>query len=124
MCPHCVSRWASKESKTAGQVSLPFHESWISLSLLEILGFSFYPLQRIVAFLFPPSKKPWVFFVPSKNRGVPHISLVFREMWETTTLNVPLSKVEKEVKVRGLPHLAKNERDMGHPRFLEGTNPK
>src|ERR1700674_37919 len=24
-------------------------------------------------------------------------------------------KVEKKVKVRGLPHLAKNERDMGHP---------
>src|SRR5580698_1184495 len=27
-------------------------------------------------------------FVPSKNRGVPHISLVFREMWETTNLNL------------------------------------
>jgi hypothetical protein len=26
-------------------------------------------------------------FVPSKNRAVPHISLVFREMWDTTNLN-------------------------------------
>jgi hypothetical protein len=56
--------------------------------------------------------------VPSKNRGVPHISLVFREMWETTALHVPLSKVGKRVKVRRLPHLAKNERDMGHPTIL------
>src|ERR1700678_3085002 len=55
---------------------------------------------------------------PSKNRGVPHISLVFREMWETTALHVPLSKVGKKVKVHGLPHLAKNERDMGHPTIL------
>jgi hypothetical protein len=36
-------------------------------------------------------------------------------MWETTALHVPLSKVRKNVKVRCLPHLAKNERDMGHP---------
>jgi hypothetical protein len=27
-------------------------------------------------------------------------------------------EVEKKVKVRGLPHLAKNERDMGHPTIL------
>jgi hypothetical protein len=26
--------------------------------------------------------------LPSTNRGVPHISLVFREMWDTTTLNL------------------------------------
>jgi hypothetical protein len=31
---------------------------------------------------------------------------------------VLLSKIEKKVKVRGLPHLAKNERDMGHPTLL------
>jgi hypothetical protein len=49
---------------------------------------------------------------------MPHISLVFREMWETTALHVPLLEVEKKVKVRGLPHLAKNERDMGHPTIL------
>jgi hypothetical protein len=28
---------------------------------------------------------------------------------------MPLSQVEKKVEVLGLPHLAKNERDMGHP---------
>jgi hypothetical protein len=57
-------------------------------------------------------------FVPPKNRGVPHISLVFREMWDTTTLHVLLSEVGKEVKVRGLPYLAKNERGMAHPTIL------
>jgi hypothetical protein len=30
----------------------------------------------------------------------------------------PLSKVGKKVQVRGLPHLAKNQRDMGHPTIL------
>jgi hypothetical protein len=41
-------------------------------------------------------------------------------MWDTTALHVPLSKVGKKAKVRGLPHLAKNERDMGHP-TIRGT---
>jgi hypothetical protein len=36
-------------------------------------------------------------------------------MWETTVLHLLLSKDGKKVKVRGLPHLAKHERDMGHP---------
>jgi len=27
-------------------------------------------------------------FLPSAKRGVPHISLVFREMWDTTNLNL------------------------------------
>jgi hypothetical protein len=36
-------------------------------------------------------------------------------MWDTTALHVPLSKAGKKVEVRGIPHLAKNERDMGHP---------
>jgi hypothetical protein len=44
-------------------------------------------------------------------------------MWETTALDVPLSKVGKNVKVRGLPHLAKNERDMGHPMILGRERP-
>jgi hypothetical protein len=54
---------------------------------------------------------------------VPHISLVFREIWETTEIYVRLSEVGKKVKARGLPHLAKNERDMGHPTILgrDGT---
>jgi hypothetical protein len=36
-------------------------------------------------------------------------------MWDATALHGLCLKVEKKVKVRGLPHLAKNERDMGHP---------
>jgi hypothetical protein len=36
-------------------------------------------------------------------------------MWDATALHVLLSKVGKRVKVLGIPHLAKNERDMGHP---------
>jgi hypothetical protein len=52
----------------------------------------------------------------STERGVPHISLPFREMWDTTALHVPLSTVGKKVEVRGIPHLAKNERDT--PNFL------
>jgi hypothetical protein len=33
-------------------------------------------------------------------------------------IHVPLSKVGKKVEVRGIPYLAKNERDMGHPTIL------
>jgi hypothetical protein len=33
---------------------------------------------------------------PSTKHGVPHISLVFREMWDTTALHLLLSKVGKE----------------------------
>jgi hypothetical protein len=36
-------------------------------------------------------------------------------MWETTAVHVPLLKAGKKVKVPGIPYLAKNERDMGHP---------
>jgi hypothetical protein len=36
-------------------------------------------------------------FHPSKNRGVPHISLVFREMWDTTNLNL-FSDLQKEAR--------------------------
>jgi hypothetical protein len=53
---------------------------------------------------------------------VPHISLVFREMWDTTNLNLNCSLGAENWRVErsGLPHLAKNERDMGHPRPLAG----
>jgi hypothetical protein len=51
--------------------------------------------------------------------GVPHISLVFREMWETKDIHVHLSEGQEKVKVRGLPHLAKNERDA--PDFLHAA---
>jgi hypothetical protein len=40
-------------------------------------------------------------------------------MWETTALHVPLSKVGKKVKVRGLPLSRKTSEIWGTPRFLE-----
>jgi len=48
---------------------------------------------------------------------VAHISLVFREMWDTTALSLWLSihPTDLAVNIGGIPHLAKNERDMGHP---------
>ena len=54
------------------------------------------------------------------NPRVPHISLVFREIWGTTNLNLYLRMVELKLLVErsGLPHLAKNERDVGHPAFV------
>src|SRR5277367_1133811 len=56
-----------------------------------------------------PFRESWVSLVPSKNRGVPHISLVFREMWETTNLNLFSDLKKTHVERCGLP------------RFLEGT---
>jgi hypothetical protein len=55
---------------------------------------------------------------------VPHISLVFREMWDTTALSLWLSiyPTHLAVNIGGIPHLAKNERDMGHPSLCEGTS--
>jgi hypothetical protein len=39
-------------------------------------------------------------------------------MWETTNLN-PFPDLKKRyVECRGLPHLAKNDREMGHPTIL------
>jgi len=60
---------------------------------------------------------------------VPHISLVSREMWDSANLNPALSKDSLRIglcktqqgKLSGIPHLAKNERDVGHPRFASGT---
>ena len=46
---------------------------------------------------------------------VPHISLVFREMWETTAANFQFWPFEVADRDPRIPHLAKNERDMGHP---------
>jgi hypothetical protein len=48
---------------------------------------------------------------------VPHISLVFREMWDATNVDRSLHGVNQESEGRcsGIPHLAKNERDVGHP---------
>jgi hypothetical protein len=52
--------------------------------------------------------------------AVPHISLVFREMWETTNLNLFFLTFERGTWKRcGIPHLAKDERDMAHATILE-----
>jgi hypothetical protein len=34
---------------------------------------------------------------PATNDRVPHISLVFREIWDTTALNLPLSKYDENM---------------------------
>jgi hypothetical protein len=54
--------------------------------------------------------------VPTTNHRVPHISLVFGEMWDTTAADRHFSALQElPIEVCGIPHLAKNERDMGHP---------
>ncbi len=61
---------------------------------------------------------------PVTDQRVPHISLVFREMWDTTALQQPVFRsTGKEHKGSRIPHLAKNERDMGHP-LVCGTRTK
>ncbi len=66
---------------------------------------------------------------PSKDCRVPHISLVFREMWDSTAVHRPLSTGNRSCRmvlytthtkgeVRGIPHLAKYERDVGHPSLV------
>ena len=54
------------------------------------------------------------------ERWVPHISLVFCEMWDTTTVTLQVLVLDGQfqVKVRCIPDLAKNERDVGHPGFV------
>jgi hypothetical protein len=49
---------------------------------------------------------------------VPHISLVFCEMWETTNLDVFPDLRKRHLECSGLPNLAKNERDIRHPTIL------
>src|SRR6202162_968879 len=43
-------------------------------------------------------------------------------MWDTTAPNPHVfgCRSADEVKSSGIPHLAKNERDVGHPRFVAG----
>jgi hypothetical protein len=55
---------------------------------------------------------------------VPHISRVFREISDTTAVNrsAPRMHRESEGKSRGIPHLAKNERDVGHPSVRGGIS--
>jgi hypothetical protein len=65
---------------------------------------------------------PCVFCSPATNERVPHISLVFREMWDTTALHrLVFRPTGKEHKGSRIPHLAKNERGMGHPLVSGGT---
>jgi hypothetical protein len=43
-------------------------------------------------------------------------------MWDSTAAELPvLGPINKTNKVFGIPHLAKNERDVGHPSIVEGT---
>ena len=61
------------------------------------------------------------YLTPLYRSRVPHISLVFREMWDTTKVRFwPLHPEPIPVKSSGIPHLAKNERDVGHPRSVAG----
>jgi hypothetical protein len=57
---------------------------------------------------------------PATNVRVPHISLVFREMWDTTAVDQHPSALQGgPIEVRSIPHFAKNERDT--PSFLYAT---
>jgi hypothetical protein len=52
---------------------------------------------------------------------VPHISLFFCEMWDATKVSFwPLHPEPLLIKSSGLPHLAKNQRDVGHPGSVTG----
>src|SRR5580704_5594523 len=54
---------------------------------------------------------------------VPHISLVFREMWDAAALRFTFLTLPQNTrnKICGIPHLAKNERDVGHPWVCDRT---
>ena len=62
---------------------------------------------------------------PHQGRGT-HISLVFREMWDTTapSLCYSIHPMRLAVNIGGIPHLAKNQRDMGHPALVRGPKEK
>jgi hypothetical protein len=58
-------------------------------------------------------------FVRRNEQEIRGISLVFREMWDTTKPDVLSYCFENLLaECSGIPHLAKNERDMGHPEFV------
>ena len=60
---------------------------------------------------------------PPNEGRVPHISLVLREMWDSTVLShrISIDPIHLAVNIGGIPYLAKNERDMGHPSFVTGV---
>jgi len=55
---------------------------------------------------------------------VPHISLVFREMWDATAarLQTLVHPRNSRVEICGIPHLAKNQRGVGHPASVDRTD--
>jgi len=61
----------------------------------------------------------WGKFVYQQPR-VPHISPVFGEMWELADLKFETLRHLRHTRagICHFPHLAKNRRDMGHPRFV------
>src|SRR3984885_15194505 len=61
-----------------------------------------------------PSWSPECRIFARNESWVPHISLVFREMWDSTNLDnfFPSNPKNQSVCIRGIPHLAKNERDV------------
>jgi hypothetical protein len=64
---------------------------------------------------------PHPVFLPSTEHGVPHISLVFREMWDTTDLNLFFDLREKHMKRCG-----REKNRMGHvpnPPKVPGRTP-
>jgi hypothetical protein len=72
----------------------------------------------------PPSAnrkriRRFCFSFPNQGR-VAHISLVFREMWDATDLDRQAHRMDRKLegKSSGIPYLAKNERDMGHPSLV------
>src|ERR1700677_2873024 len=75
------------------------------------------PGKSSLSTLQPAETSYWVcLWFPHKGR-VAHISLVFREMWDSADVDRQMHRVkrESEGKSSGIPHLAENERDMGHP---------
>jgi len=57
---------------------------------------------------------------------VGHISLVFREMWDSAALSLPPSSFNRLCRAEGqdtwYPISRKNERDMGHPASADSWN--
>src|ERR1700684_1554074 len=56
---------------------------------------------------------------------VPHISLVFREMWDTTDVDRSVHRATRELEVwcSGIPHLAKKPARCGAPGLGLGEGP-
>jgi hypothetical protein len=60
------------------------------------------------------------YFLPSTKRGVPHISLVFREMWDATNLNL-FCDLERSTWSAVVSHISRKTSEIwGTPRLVEG----